>query len=990
MKIQHGQSIHGFRIESVSDLPEFRGRGISARHEATGLEIFHLYNDDPENLFSFIFKTPPRDNSGVAHIVEHAVLAGSKRFPIKDPFLVLLKGSLNTFLNAMTYPDKTVYPGASTVPKDYYNLMTVYGDAVFFPMLKKEIFLQEGVRLQPSNEGLELSGVVFNEMQGNYSSFESVVGEWSYRGLFPDSSYGYDSGGEPQAIRELRYEDFLKFHSDYYHPSNCRVFLYGNIPTEEQLAFLQEQFLSAFDGPRKVDASISMEPDWAAPRTLTVNAPAGSGDDDSRENGASVLVSWRLKNVDDPEYLLTWEVLAEILLGNPGSPLYKALMDSRLGEDLSPSCGLDSELRDLVFSAGLRGMDPDKREMLEETIFGLLKNLAAEGIPEEFREAALARIDFRHREIRGGVPFGLRLMGRALRGWLHGHKPEATMRYEEVIASFKERLQREPDYFSRLIKEELIENSNRVVVTIRPDDQYYLHNEEDEQDWLSRRKSELGSEGIAKLEEDYHRMTIFQETPDKAEELAKVPCVTIDDLPRDVRKYSLEDRLLDSSKVGTVPVSLHETFCNGVVYLDLAIDISGLEQDEYLLLPYFSKYLCNTGYPGVSYDRVATLLSRHSGGFYSFLEASDRIDAPEDPALFLYFRIKALEDELPRTLEIIGRLLNTGILDDRQRLKEELLELRNDMRSAVVSSGHSFASLRASRGFSKVLSLEEAWRGIEQFLYINALSTDFDDSWKNLSKRMSRLRKKILSRERMLLNLTADTGSLERIEPAVTGFFAGFSSAGEKKKPRELSDVAAVPKYQALVIPTTVNYAAQVFPSSRLGDTEHPYEDLLAHILKVESLWEKIRMQGGAYGAFASVNATEGVFSMASYRDPHTFRTLQAFRDSLSELTRGVDPLLLEKSIISVVGRELRPLSPGEKGMLAFRRRLYCISDEERQKKRDTILSAAPADIRRAAERLIAALDENAKAVLVTSKEGWQEALEHIPDLAANYLTLPV
>ena len=989
MSIHHGQSIHGFRIESVSDLPEFRGRGITARHEATGLELFHLHNDDSENLFSFIFKTPPKDNSGVAHIVEHAVLAGSKRFPIKDPFLVLLKGSLNTFLNAMTYPDKTVYPGASTVPRDYYNLMTVYGDAVFFPLLRKEIFLQEGVRLQPADDGLELSGVVFNEMQGNYSSFESVVGEWSYRGLFPDSSYGYDSGGEPQAIRELNYEDFRRYHADYYHPSNCRIFLYGNIPTEEQLVFLQEQFLSVFDGPRQVDASISEEPDWDAPRTLAVNAPAGSGDDASGENGASVLVSWRLRKVDNPEYLLAWEVLAEILLGNPGSPLYKALMDSRLGEDLSPSCGLDSELRDLVFSAGLRGMDADKREALEETIFGLLKNLAAEGIPEEYREAALARIDFRHREIRGGVPFGLRLMGRALRGWLHGHRPETTLRYEEVIDSLKTRLQREPDYFSRLIKEELLENTNRVVVTIRPDDQYYLHNEEDEKQWLSRRVSELGSDGIVSISEEYRRMTVFQETPDPAEELAKVPCVTIDDLPRKVKRYSLEDRLLNSSKAGTVPLSLHETFCNGVVYLDLAVDVSGLEQDEYLLLPYFSKYICNTGYPGVSYDRVATLLARHSGGFYSFLEASDRIADPDNPATYLYFRIKTLEAELPRSLEIVSRLLNTGILDDRQRLKEELLELRNDMRSAVVSSGHSFASLRASRAFSGVLSLEESWRGIEQFLYVNSLSSDFDDSWKKLAKRISKLRKKVLNREHMLLNVTADTGVLERIEPVLADFFTAFSS-GEKRKKRDLPVPVSVPKYQALVIPTTVNYAALVFPSSRLGDGEHPYEDLIAHILKVESLWEKIRMQGGAYGAFASVNATEGIFAMASYRDPHTYRTFQAFRVSLAELQEGTDPLLLEKAVISLGGRELRPLAPGEEGMMAFRRRLYSISDDERQRKREILLSAGPEDIRRAAGRLMLALESRANAVLVTSREGWKESAKHIPELESEYIILPV
>ncbi len=976
-----GDALHGFRIESVSDLPEFRGKGIRARHEATGLDLFHLYNDDRENLFSFTFKTPPRDNSGVAHIVEHAVLAGSRKFPIKDPFLVLLKGSLNTFLNAMTYPDKTVYPGASTVAADYYNLMSVYGDAVFFPLLRKEIFHQEGVRLEPGENGLEVSGVVFNEMQGNYSSFESIVGEWSYRGLFPDSSYGFDSGGEPASIRELTYEDFRAYHEEFYHPSNCRIFLYGNIPTGEQLQFIQENFLSGFTEPRQVDARISEESDWDAPRNLTVDAPGGESEEG--EQGSSILISWRLGTINDPVYLLAWEVLAEILLGHPGSPLYKALIDCQMGEDISPSSGLDSELRDLVFAAGLRGIEAGKRERLEETIFGLLQSLVSEGISSEFQEAALARIDFRHREIRGGAPFGLRLMGRALRGWLHDEAPENTMCYENVIEELKHRLEADPDLFSRMLQVELIDNLNHIVVTVRPEEQYHQHNQEDEREWLKHTEANIGIAGIEALAEDLTSMKKFQDTSDSPEDLAAVPCVSMDDLPREVQKLSLDRLSLAESDLYT-----HGTFCNGVVYLDIAIDLGGLEREELLLLPYFSKYITNTGYPGVSYDRVATLLSRHSGGFYSFMEASDRVENPDEPAMYLYFRIKALEDEFERTLEIVSNLLTRGIMDDQQRLKEELFEMRNDMRSSLVSSGHSYASLRASRGFSPVLALEEDWRGVEQFLYLNSMSTGFDSVWENLSQRMTSLKNRLMAQNRMQFVLTADEGAESRVLPLIDAFRERFNR-GEAPGKTVLAGSPVKSEYEALLIPSTVNFGAVCFPAARLGDKLHAEEVLVSHILKVEALWEKIRMQGGAYGAFASVNATEGIFTMASYRDPNTFKTFQAFQESLDQLTEGVDAGLLEKSIISVVGRELKPLSPGEKGLLAFRRMVYGIPDDLRQEKRNQLLTATPGTVQEAAVSLQKKMKQGAR-VLFSSPEKLEEACTVFPGFRDNSLRLPV
>ena len=375
--IKPGDKMHGFTLVSVSDQEEYKGKGYTYRHDKTGLELFHLHNDDTENLFSFTFKTPAYDNSGVAHILEHSVLSGSRKYPVKDPFMALMKGSMNTFLNAMTYPEKTVYPAASPVEKDYFNMMSVYADAVFFPLLKKEVFHQEGHRLEFDEDGnLKIVGIVFNEMKGAYSDHDSIVGEWCFRSLFPDTQYHYDSGGQPETIPDLSYEEFKNYHETYYHPSNCRVFLYGNISSEKQLQFLENEFLNSFV-KKNVDTEIKNQVRWDKPRAIEFTSPLTDNEDPKGKS--TIAVNWLISDIGKPMDLLSMEVLSDILLSNSGSPLYKAIVDSGLGADLSPVSGLETDVKELIFSVGIRGSDPDKKESFEKLLEDELTKITNKG-----------------------------------------------------------------------------------------------------------------------------------------------------------------------------------------------------------------------------------------------------------------------------------------------------------------------------------------------------------------------------------------------------------------------------------------------------------------------------------------------------------------------------------------------------------------------------------------------------------------------------------
>ncbi len=948
-----GARFSGFEVLSVRPLPEFRGEGVRCRHLATGLEAFHLACEDPENLFAFAFRTPPPDDSGVAHILEHSVLCGSRRYPVKDPFVVLLKSSLQTFLNAFTFPDKTVYPAASQLEKDFFNLLAVYGDAVFFPRLDPEVFRQEGHRLElAADGGLSRVGVVYNEMKGSFSSAETIVADLSLRSLFPAGPYGRESGGLPARIPSLGWDGLLAYHRRHYHPSNCLLFLYGDIPIQKTLEFLSARFLEGFSAGEPAPA-VPLEPRWSAPRFAETVYPVEAGSEGRSKS--SLTVNWLTVPVTDPLALLAMELLGEVLVGNPGSPLARALVESGLGQDLSPATGLDTELAELVFTAGLRGCDAERASEVQELILRTLAGLASGGIPQELVRAAVHRVDFRNREIvRGGRPFSLSLMRRSLRGWLHGREPELTLEYRRWMEALQQELSAGP-YLEKLLRAQLLDNAHRSTVLVRPDAQAAARQLAEEKEELARIAAALGADERRRIEEESRLLARFQETPDRPEDLALLPRLLRADLPRTVET-------VPTSELETPRALFHELHTNGVVYLDLALEVSGLDEQASALLPLWTRAACGSGLPGQPWHEVASRLSLVAGGFSAALGA-DTPAGGSRPAQHLIFRVKALEENLEPALELVGSLLAEADFRDLDRLEMLVQELRNDLKSALVPGGSYFASLRAGGRLSEAIAREERWKGVSQLAHLRRYGER--SRLPGLAAELEALRAELIGGERFALNLTCGGESLKRAEAALRRFLDRLPAGAPPGAGGPPPPMADGQRLQALLTTTNVNFAALALPAASFGSEESVQEAILAHYLSTGFLWEQVRMKGGAYGAGASVSSLERVFTFTSYRDPNIARTFDSFRQALDS-ARGqvLSPEAFEQVLIGAAGREERPMAPGERGYTAFKRSLLGISDRMRQERRDRLLAASPGDLAAAADRLAARFGEGSSAVL--------------------------
>jgi len=981
--LKEGETRAGFQVIARKSLPEYRSIGIWLTHRATGAEVYHIHNADRENLFAFTFRTPPHDNTGVPHITEHAVLSGSRRFPIKDPFVTLLKGSMQTFLNAMTFPDKTVYPASSLLEKDFFNLMRVYGDAVFFPLLKKEVFHQEGHhvefrKIDDLTSGLKLVGIVYNEMKGKYSSQESVVSDWSLRSLFPDTPYGFDSGGSPESIPDLTYDDFVHFHQRYYHPSNCRVFLYGNIPTVKHLEFLQADFFSSFT-KIAIGSTVPHQPRWTAPQRLEMTYPVKEGDALTKKS--SVTINWLTVPITDPFSVLSLEVLSEVLLGNAGSPLRKDLIDSKLGEDLAPASGLETELKEVVFTAGLRGTDPEKREEIENVIVGTLQRLRDNGIPEDVLQAALHRVEFENREITGGGgPYGLRLMRKVLRGWLHDAEPETTLEFDRWINELKETVSKDKRFFSHLIEQQLLLNPHRSTLLVRPDPAHSQREEghisrrlKNVEERLSEReKHEIASSGI--------NLKRFQEAPDPPEMLAAIPSLTLHDIPREVERIPCEELSLPDG----VPLLFHDVFTRGVVYIDFAFNTEPILGKRSCFLPLFGKTVCGSGLPGAAYDEAARLLSLYTGGFTYFLSATGKVGNALGENEHIFFRAKILREHLRDALHLITRLLGEADFEDRQRLSDLVLELKNELRASLLPSGHQFVSLRAASSLSHALKVEEGWKGLSQIFFIAGLSAAIDEKGRDIASSLEEIRRSLISRRNLILNVTTEESIFPEVQENLSQFIAALpegSLANELQQPQQAPEAQSPTRAESLVISSNVGYVAKALPGARFGTAESACEAVLAHFLRTGYLWERIRMRGGAYGAFALSYSTEGVLTFITYRDPNIVETLQAFRESLEYVQKGeIDKDHVEKAIIGTIGKEDRPQDPGEKGLISLKRRLCGITDALRQSRREVMLNLDHAALSRSAQRLLESFDSGF-TVVMSNREAIQKAGTQIGEL---------
>jgi presequence protease len=988
-----GEKIHGFEVLSRRDLPEYRADGIHLRHAGTGCEVLHLAAGDTENLFAFCFVTPPYDDSGVSHIIEHSVLSGSRRFPLKEPFAALMKGSMHTFLNALTYPDRTVYPASSCNRADFFNLLTVYGDAVFHPLLRKETFMQEAWRLEEEKEGagiegLRYAGIVYNEMKGAYSSPDSIVSEWTARSLLPDTPYSHDSGGDPRHIPSLTLDAARGFHARYYHPSNCRIFLYGDIPLADILAFLDTTFLSGFSA-KPIAIDLPLQGRWQGPRRLEKTYPVKPGT--PLEGRSSVTVNWLLPPVTDPLALVTHEVLSEVLIESAGSPLRKALVDSGLGEDLSPATGLETDLKEMIFAVGLRGTEPQREKKIEALILDTLRGLASAGFEKSLVQSMINRVEFRHRELRGGGgPYSLRLMGRSLRGWVHGMDPIRSLQFAASMAELKERLASDPRWLEKDLDRDFLSNPHRLTLVVRPDREQEARDAAEEGTRLAAATARLNASERENVLRDARAFRAYQVAPDSPEDLARIPSLKLSDLPREVERIPIAE----TRTMSGVPLALHDIFTNEIVYVDLAFPTSGLEGELSLLLPLFGKATCASGLPGVKYDKVALELFRLTGGFSASLDAGGVVGQSSGFGQYAFFRMRCLRHNLAEATDLVASLLAAADFSDHERLLDIFVELRNDMKSALVPAGHQFAMLRAASMISESVAREEQWRGVTQLLYLEKLAGDAEKQIPRIAELLAEIRRSLLVRPLLLANATASGDVFPEIATAVDNLFTRLPAAAAQPRAAhgEATPTAAPSdslKAESLLSSASVGYVAWAVPGFRY---EHPLNGpaaVLGHLLSTGYLWEKVRMEGGAYGAYAYPRNTDGLFLFGSYRDPHITGTLRAFRDALEMAEKGAfEKTEVEKAVIGTIGREDRPIDPGEKGFVSLQRKLHGVTDAARQGRRESLLSSDVKALGRVGQGLRETAGRGFTAV-IANRQSLADASAQMPELAHRVIDLP-
>jgi len=998
----------GFEILDIRELVEFEANGLEvfgiwAKHQKSGAEVFHVYNDDSENLFAFCFATPPSDSTGAAHILEHSVLCGSASYPLKDAFLVLAQGSLQTFLNAVTYPDKTLYPASSVNEHDYFNLMSVYGDAVFRPLLSEWAFMQEGHHLFFSPDGkLDISGVVYNEMKGAYSSLDSYAGFWSVKSILPGTPYEFDSGGDPECIPNISWQGLKDFHRAWYSPANCRIFLAGNIPTEKQLAFLNEKFFSSLPAGNK-NILIPKTERWQSPRSFRVPCPAGS------EQKPTVLLSWLCGDVNDTVETLALSALTEILLGHDGSPLTRAIIDSALGEDLSPVSGFEKELRETSFCVGLRGLnceDPDlpieeAAKKVEAFIIGELERLEKEGIPKEEIEAALLGMEFSIREIRrSGGPFSLVWMSRSLRAWLHGGNPWDSLLFASPLSELKQHIREDSRFFEKMIRRYLLDNAHRAFIIIEPKENFLEEKEAALSARLEKTKKSLDRGEKKAIKSKMAELKKAQEKEDGKEALAAIPHLSRSDLSPEIEIVKRE-----YADVSGAPAIFHPIFTNGISYADLAFPLDLFHPEDYLWFPFFARTVVSMGLPGMDYGEVSGLLARTTGGFHAMLHTSPqapgagreetlpagRIDLRDRD--WIIFRLKALDEKIAASLDLALRLITEADFSDLKRIRDLVLEMKNDLDSSLAPSGHLFASGFSSRLFSRSRLIDELWCGLEQVLFVHKLSS-LDVS--EISAKLKAIQAALVGAG-VLINLTAGKPDLAAGEIGrLFGPFGpprprspesenleSFSSLSEIKTAQDKAYVFASPSLQ-------VGFAAMSLKASPFGSPHQAAELVFSHLLSTGALWEDIRMKGGAYGAFARVDHLESLFSFLTYRDPNPLRSLDAFssiiKNKNSACLRSIGQENVDKAVIGTYARETYPHTPAEKGLTDFLRFLSGIEDRHRSERLKGIVSLSEGEIEAVPKRL-AAETGFAHPVIITGKADAEKAASK---LGVEIRNLPV
>ncbi len=948
--------LHGFTLLTERSLRELGGTARLWKHDATGAQLLSVCNSDENKCFGVSFRTPPADSTGVAHILEHSVLCGSDKYPVKEPFVELLKGSLQTFLNAFTFPDKTCYPVASCNLRDFYNLIDVYIDAVFHPRISEDIFRQEGwhVEAETPNGPWSYKGVVYNEMKGAYSSPDSVLAEQSQQALFPDTLYSLDSGGNPERIPDLTYEAFHEFHSRYYHPSNARFFFWGDDPEDERLRLTAEA-LRGYSA-RPVDSAVPLQARLDTPRQIEV--PYAAARDEKR---ALFTVNWLLGERGDVRRALLMEMLEHILEGLPGSPLRKALIASGLGEDVT-GCGLETDLRQMYYSTGLKGVAPGDVQKAELLIFDTLAQLAEEGIPREAVEAALNTVEFSYRENNSGrFPRGLAAMVQALSTWLYDGDPLAPLAWEEPLNELKARVAAGEPVFEQAIRECFLNNNHRATVILLPDAALGAARDAAEQARADKVQAGCDAAARAALVADTARLRAAQTAPDSPEALATIPALGLADLPRENAVIPRE------VEEGPQTVLTHELPTRGIAYATLLLPLDNVPDALVPLLPLFARTLTETGTARRDFTALGAALAAKTGGL-----AADPLlgttYGSRTPFAWLGVSGKAVYDKLPDLMALTREILLEPQRDAdvlTERLRQMLLEDKARLEHGLQAAGHATVSARLRARFNGADALAERTTGLSYLTSVRGLLTRLEQDAPSVLADLETLRAAIVAGPGVVFDCTAEADGLTRATGLARQLLADLPAARPNAAAGPDATPLSLPAGEALIAPAQINYVGKAANLYDLGYAYHGSAAVILRYLRMGYLWEHVRVRGGAYGAFCTLDRLGGTLICASYRDPNVDETLASF-DGMADFLRAFNPdrAQLTQAIVGAVGDLDAYLLPDAKGARSLARWLSRDAEEQRARMREEILGTTEKHFRDFAEVLTDAARAGAVCVL--------------------------
>ncbi len=985
--LQEACRTFGYSIKKIKALKEINSFLYLLEHSDTGARHAHISNNDKENTFSVAFKTVPSDSTGVAHILEHTVLCGSRKFPVHDPFFSMLKRSLNTFMNAFTASDWTMYPFSTQNRKDFYNLMDVYLDSAFYPNIQELSFKQEGHRIEIEGDSedadllkLVYKGVVYNEMKGAMSSPNQVMVRSILNALYPETTYSYNSGGDPVVIPRLTHDQLKSFHQWHYHPSNAFFYTYGNLPLKDHLNFINDKILKHFE---RIDpgTDVPSQPRWNRPKRKKYTYPLDKNEDPSKK--CQVCMAWLTADIKDSFEILILTLLEKILLGNPASPLRKALIDSNLGSSLCDGTGFDADNKDTLFVCGLKDVAASDASKIETIILDVLKDLWEKGIDKNIIESAIHQIEFHRKEVTNTpYPYGIKLLLTFAGSWFHGGDPGKILQFDEDLKRLRLEIDKGP-FLENRINTYFLDNLHHVLLTLVPDQVMEQQERDRVEKELDRILADTTPSELEKIKEDTNALKQLQE---EIEDVSCLPTLALGDIPPWVQRVEA------SASYAAIPATCYSQPTSGIFYFSAVAGSGLLPKKRIPLVPFFCHAFTKIGTTIHDYAEMARLMDAYTGGMSLSCHARTGFEDDAECLPFITFNGKCLVRNQDKMFDIIKELLYNFDFSDRVRLKSLFLEYQAGLESMVVQNGHRLAMSLASRNFSISSALNEAWSGIHQLQTIKTITQNLtDDRLKSISEELFEIGRALFTKNNLKIALIGEDPAISSASSAITSIQKGIEqrpaslTSSHGFVPPEIDVVDEIPR-EGWSTSSAVSFVASAFETVRLEHEDAPALSVISKILRSMYLHREVREKGGAYGGFAIYSLEDGIFYFGSYRDPHIVSTLKVYDGARNFIRSGnYSNEDIKEAILQVCSEIDKPDPPGPAAKKAFFRKIVSLSDDMRERFKTKLLEMTRDQIINAAEKYFND-NHDRQAVAVISNEDKLNAANR--ELAQNPLML--